>query len=428
MDGISCRHAVRYMLPVVFAILAVAALICIMPMISDDSEAASTYSSTYNTVKVDGVTYSISQGVATATGCDFSRITVDIKDYVENEQGKYPVTYCDIFFSNMYMVEHITYGKNVVVINSSNMGSCQYLKTITVRGYDTQINDYERLCEIKTLEAINIDGLNAKYSSSDGVLFDALKQTLLVYPSAKTSTTFEIPILMDAIYADSGIRTNTYLQKITGTSVMYTTQDGILYDLPKERIIVCPAGYSGDKLEIPEGVQNADFPVYTSVKEIVIPSTFTKTEMEWGFAAGILKIPKESLPAAGTTYSIILEETKDVPDAVKNVAGDYRIYRLDIGGQTSYSEPVTMTMYEVKYRASNMHIYNITADGETTDVDVISRAKTGAVVETTLPGYYTYGFNDSSTIENAEIIALVIAVVGTVFAIIAIVRGIGRKP
>ena len=422
MDGISGRHAVRYMLPVVFAVIAVAALICIVPIASDESEAASEYRATSETVKVDGVTYSISQGVATATSCDLSRTNVVIQDYVNGV----PVTYCEIFFSNMYMVEHITYGTKVVIVNSSNMGGCQFLKTITIRGYDTAISDYQKLCKIETLEAINIVD-NDTFASVDGVLFDKMKKTLLVYPAGKTSTSFNIPISMDEIYADSGFKTNTYLQKITGTSIMYTAVDGILYDLPKERIIICPAGYSGDKLEIPEGVIAADFPVYTSVKEIVIPNTFSRTEMEWGFGAGVLKIPKESLPEGTSPFSIIFEETKDVPDEVKYVAGDYRIYRIDIGGLTSYSNPVTVTFYAIKYRASNLHIYNISADGDTTDVNVISRATTGAVAETTLPGYYTYGFNDDTAIENAGAIALAIAGAGTLFAIIAVVSGIGRK-
>ena len=68
MDGISGRRAVRHILPVLIAVIAVAVLICTVPMASDDSDAASTYTPTYDTVKVDGVTYSISQGVATATG------------------------------------------------------------------------------------------------------------------------------------------------------------------------------------------------------------------------------------------------------------------------------------------------------------------------------------------------------------------------
>ena len=425
MDGITGRHAVRHLLPVFFVIMAVAALICIVPMMSDDSDAAS-YTATYNEVKIDGVTYSISQGVATATRCDLSRTDVVIQDRVEYEGRMYDVTYCDIIFSNTYMVEQITYGKNVVVVNSSNIGNCQFLKKITVRGYNTEINDFDRLCDIKTLETIDIDD-NDRYASVDGVLFDGMKKTLIVYPAAKPSTTFEIPATMYEIDAGSGFKANTHLQKITGTSIMYTTLDGILYDLPKERIIVCPAGYSGDKLEIPEGVLTADYPVYTSVKEIVIPSSFNRTDMEWGFAAGVLKIPKESLPEGTSPFSIFFEETKDVPDEVKYVAGDYRIYRIDIGGQTSFSDPVTVTLYGIKYRASNLHVYNISEDGSTTDVNVISRATTGAVVEITLPGYYTYGFNDSSAIENAEIIAIVIAAVGTLLAIIAAIRGIGRK-
>ena len=88
---------------------------------------------------------------------------------------------------------------------------------------------------------------------------------------------------------------------------------------------------------------------------------------------------------------------------------------------------MTVTFYGIKYRASNLHVYNISADGSTTDVNVISRATTGAVAQTTLPGYYTYGFNDSSAIENAEIIAIVIAAAGTLLAIIAAIKGIGRK-
>lgn len=426
MDGISGRHAVRHMLPIVIAVAAVALLICLIPISSDDSDAASTYTSTYNTVKIEGVTYSISQGVATATSCDLSRTEIVIQDEIEYEGRMYDVTYCEIFFSNMYMVEHITFGKHVVIVNSSDMGGCQYLKTITVRGYHTAISDVQKLCNIKTLEAINIDD-NDTFASVDGVLFDSMKQRMHVYPAAKPSTTFEIPDTMDEILEDSGFKTNTYLQKITGSNAHYITDGGILYNSSHERIIVCPAGYSGDKLEIPEGVITADFPVYTSVKEIVIPATFERTDMEWGFAVGVLKIPAGSLPAAGTSYSITFDEPKGVPDAVKNVAGDYRIYRIDIGGQTSFENPVTVTFYGIKYRASNLHVYNITTDGESTDVNVISREKTGAIAETTLPGYYTYGFNDSSTIENAEMIALVIAATGTVLAIIVAVKGMGRK-
>ena len=160
----------------------------------------------------------------------------------------------------------------------------------------------------------------------------------------------------------------------------------------------------------------------------MVPTTFAATDMEWGFAAGVLKIPKEALPAGITAaYSIVFEETKEAPSAVKKVAEDNRIYRIDIGGQAEFGSPIVMTMYEVRYRASNMHVYNVAEDGSTTDVNVLERAKTGAKVETTLPGYYTYKFNNSTAIENAEIIAVAIAAFGTVAAVIAALGGIGRR-
>ena len=427
MDDIRCRSAIGHTLSVLFIILAVAALLCFVPMVSDESDAASSYSS-YGNLKIDGVNYSLDpvKLEATATSCDFSRTEIVIQDEISDQNLTYKVTDCDIFFSSMYMTEHITYGKYVKNINSKEMGGCQYLKTVTIRG-DSGISDLGSISDIKTLEAINVADINTTFSSVDGVLFDKSKQNLCVYPAAKSSSTFEIPDYLNYIYESSGFKTNTHLKSITGSSSAFTSNNGILYNSTQDKLIVCPAGYSGDKLVIPEGVTAAEFPVDTSVREIVIPSTFIRVDMEWGFVAGVLKITADSLPAAGTPYSIIFEETKDVPDVVKNVAGDYRIYKIDIGGQTAFNSPVTVTFYGIKYRASNLHVYNISADGTATDVDLISRATTGAVVKVSQPGYYTYGFNDDTAIENAELIALAIAAAGTLFAVIAVIRGIGGK-
>ena len=430
MEGIDGRSARRYALPMAIAIIALAALIITVLTVSDDSDAASSYD-TYKNVKIDGVEYSldISGGwVATAVACDFSRTDVVIQDEIEDEHGKkFRVNKCEIVFNNRYMVEHITFGKYVLQIDTDMMGRCQFLKTITIRG-NSGLSKMSGLSDIATLESIDVSLENMSYTSIDGVLFSKLTDELYVYPSGKTSNIFEIPMTMVSMYDDCGLKNNKHLQKITGSSLVYSTKDGVLYNPAFTRIIVCPAGLSGDKFTIPEGVTDADFPVYTNVKEIVVPTTFAATDMEWGFAAGVLKIPKEALPAGITAaYSIVFEETKEAPSAVKKVAEDNRIYRIDIGGQAEFGSPIVMTMYEVRYRASNMHVYNVAEDGSTTDVNVLERAKTGAKVETTLPGYYTYKFNNSTAIENAEIIAVAIAAFGTVAAVIAALGGIGRR-
>jgi len=69
---------------------------------------------------------------------------------------------------------------------------CQYLKSITIPGSVTNI-DEESLANRPNLEAIYVSSNNQVYADVDGVLYNKAKSTLLSYPRGRKATTFNMP-------------------------------------------------------------------------------------------------------------------------------------------------------------------------------------------------------------------------------------------
>lgn len=114
------------------------------------------------------------------------------------------------------------------------------------------------------LTSINVDGGNANYSSSNGVLYNKVTSTptqLICYPAGKTTPdTYELPSSITSV-ANGAFAYNTYLQTITveAGNENFQAIDGVLFmgSTGDPTQLVCyPAGNTATTYTIPTTVTN----------------------------------------------------------------------------------------------------------------------------------------------------------------------------
>jgi len=151
------------------------------------------------------------------------------------------------------------------------------------------------------LAAITVDAANTAYISTDGILYNKNKTTLITYPAGKTGSSFTIPNSVTSIsssaflgcaslasvaipssvtfIAGSIFQDCTSLAEITvdAANTAYSSQDGVLYDLGKTKLVAYPGGKTG-AFTIPNSVtsiENFAFSGCTSLTSVTIPSGIT---------------------------------------------------------------------------------------------------------------------------------------------------------
>ena len=87
-------------------------------------------------------------------------------------------------FLNNYLLTSVTIGTNVYRIGGEAFRGCSSLTNITIPDSVGRI-DGAAFLSCASLTAITVNGGNSAYSSSDGVLFDKNKTTLIQFPAGK---------------------------------------------------------------------------------------------------------------------------------------------------------------------------------------------------------------------------------------------------
>ena len=107
------------------------------------------------------------------------------------------------------------------------------------------------------LTNISVDGSNANYSSSDGVLYNKAKADLICYPAGKEDHSYTLPSTVQSI-AEGAFAYGSHLQTITvatGNPHFMATSDGVLFEKyllnPKAILVYYPAGKTDAIYEVP---------------------------------------------------------------------------------------------------------------------------------------------------------------------------------
>jgi hypothetical protein len=188
----------------------------------------------------------------------------------------------------------------VTSIGSDAFASCSNLASITVPGSLAAIGE-NAFYDCTSLASITVDSANTVYASEDGVLFDKSKATIITYPAGKQELSYNIPASVTAIKSVaflyctnltaitipdavmnigewafagcsnlSSIILPSSVTNITGGafsdctslasitvdsgSTVYVSEDGILFDKSKTKIIAYPAAKAGSSYNIPNSV------------------------------------------------------------------------------------------------------------------------------------------------------------------------------
>ena len=174
------------------------------------------------------------------------------------------------------------------------------LKSITLGKSIEKIDYY--LGNLNNLQEINVNEENQHYSSEDGVLFDKNKETLLQYPNNKEGESYTIPISVQKIGKNEeynsweGFGFNEKIKRITLTrnveqinfdfsyctklqeinvdtdNSYFLSENGILFDKDKKKLISYPPDKEQEKLVIPKEIERIDcnFCYCTKLKEISV--------------------------------------------------------------------------------------------------------------------------------------------------------------
>jgi hypothetical protein len=110
-------------------------------------------------------------------------------------------------------------GSQLLTIGGSAFDNCTKLTSITIPSLVTSIS-YGAFSRCSSLTSISVDSSNQKFSSVDGVLYNTLIKTLILYPSGKSGSTFSIlasvtTIGQEAFHTCTGLTSITIPDSVT---------------------------------------------------------------------------------------------------------------------------------------------------------------------------------------------------------------------
>jgi len=167
---------------------------------------------------------------------------------------------------------------SVTSIEHLTFQNCTSLSSIEIPSTIISIDEYA-FSGCTSLRSINVNESNANYFSEDGVLFNKDKTKLVIYPAGKTTTSYSIPnsVTMIGRVAFSGC-TNLSSINVNESNTAYASEDGVLFNKNKTALIFYPLGKTTTSYSIPNSVKSIytkAFAGCTNLSSIEIPNSVT---------------------------------------------------------------------------------------------------------------------------------------------------------
>ncbi len=142
--------------------------------------------------------------------------------------GKSVTSIGNYAFYNCTSLTSVTIGNSVTSIGGHAFENCTSLASVTIGRSVTSIGAYA-FYNCTSLTAIEVDSSNTEYASEDGVLYDKGKMRLLQYPAGKTDSSFSIPDSVTSIGVYAFFRC-TSLTSVTIPDSVTSTEWGTFYE------------------------------------------------------------------------------------------------------------------------------------------------------------------------------------------------------
>jgi hypothetical protein len=160
----------------------------------------------------------------------------------------------DQAFQSCSALTTMTIPNSVTNIGASAFASCTSLNSLVIGSGVASIGA-DACFNTRNLPAIEVSTENASYSSFDGILYDKAQTTLLQCPAGKTGTAL-LPSTL-TIITTGAFRLTQHLTslEVAADNPFYSSSDGVLFDKSKETLMLYPQGRAGDYV-IPDGVEH----------------------------------------------------------------------------------------------------------------------------------------------------------------------------
>ncbi len=240
--------------------LAVAENVGSLDIISNNSSSEEPYFKYEN-----GYTYYVSEGNAEICSYQGTEKSITIPRTI----GGYPVTELGYVLQDNEFVEEIIIQDNIACVYSYNFDNAKNLKTIQISA-QTHIDGFAlNVIGCDSFEEIIVDEEHPDFTTIDGVLFNKDVTRLICYPNAKKSDNYIIPDTVGILGVSpfdgtTNLKNVTIPASLTGISdggfsnckniegffvdsnnTAYSSEDGVLFDKNKTKIVEYPSGKTG---------------------------------------------------------------------------------------------------------------------------------------------------------------------------------------